>query len=150
MALRHATLIMAVTLTLVGCGREKTLDVGEFAPYVQRFEAVGAQAGHPLKIDDLIIKLGSMDRPSEQGYCTLSTDETPRVTISSSAWPTLDDTEREALIFHELGHCILIRRHDSSTLTNGDPATLMNPYAMDAYTYMNRLDYYHQELFVGH
>ncbi len=140
--------ILAVfAFVLAGCGRSKVVDVGQFASYVTHFESVATEQGKSLKVDDLIMKFGPMDYPTEQGFCTLSTDQTPTITLNEASWDLMDESEREALVFHELGHCVLIRRHDSSTLPDGDPASMMNPYSMDSYTYEHRKAYYQHELF---
>jgi hypothetical protein len=132
-----------------GCARQKTLDVGEFLPYVQKFETVASQQGKTLKVDDLIMHFGQTDSAQEQAFCVLSSDASPTVVINEDVWNDLDDVEKEALIFHELGHCVLFRRHNSEKTGAGEPVTIMNPYAIDSYLYRAKLSYYYRELFTN-
>jgi hypothetical protein len=72
----------------------------------------------------------------------------------------LNDYAKEALIFHELGHCILGRDHDNGVLPNGDPKRMMienniGIYAPCVYAiggdhscnFIFKRDYYISELF---
>jgi hypothetical protein len=46
------------------------------------------------------------------GQCNMKTKQ---VLINKAYWVNASDSEREALIFHELGHCILGRNHEDGT-----------------------------------
>jgi hypothetical protein len=92
---------------------------------------------------------GATDSAQEQGYCVLSSDASPTVVINEDVWNDLDAVEKEALIFHELGHCVLFRRHNSEKTGTGEPVTIMNPYAIDSYLYRAKLSYYYRELFTN-
>src|SRR4051812_36511670 len=102
------TLLMT-SLVLQGCGRrDPVLDVGEFAPYVRDFEQTGAKVGVAVKVEDLIIKFGDLPNPRERGACEIVGDKTPSITISKKKWARLDEYERQQLLFHEMGHCVLM------------------------------------------
>lgn len=142
-------LITTIGIALAGCGREPVLDVDPaFMGYLARFEAVSVGVGRPVQVQELVMKFGPLSNPHERAICTVVEDEPPTVIVNQNTWGSLDDGERESLVFHELGHCILRRKHitqvDQST---GVPVSLMNPYALDSGTYENHKTHYHSELF---
>ncbi len=142
-------LLLAIACVAVGCGRKPELSLGEFAPYVHEFERLSVVYGNPSKIEDLVMSFDTPDSPQEQGWCRLSSDKSPYIGINRTSWDLMDETERKLLVFHELGHCIKLRKHTTSALGTGEPASLMNPYSIDAYTYSTLEGYYLQELFTG-
>lgn len=142
-------LLVVFVGVFTGCGKEHTpeLDVGEFAEYVTRFEARSASVGQAVTVTDLRIKFGNTDGSNELGVCEIGEDVTPTITIEIDTWDLLDDAEKESLLFHEMGHCVLRRRHKTEVTRVGIPASLMNPYIIDGYTYTENNSYYSRELF---
>jgi hypothetical protein len=137
-----------IAMTLVACGKKEVLDVApEFQPYVGRFEQVSAKVGSPVTVSDLIVKFGPMLHKNENGACEVMSDKTPTVTINEKVWNQMDDLERESLMFHELGHCVLHRNHKKEITAQGVPVSIMNPYRIDSFLYEENTEYYHQELF---
>ncbi len=147
--LRLFTLGLAM-FALSACGkkeREQVVDVGDFAPYVQRFEQLSADYGEPVKVTDLIMKFGVLANPLERGVCEVAPETTPTVTISPAVWNRIDEAEREELVFHELGHCVLRRKHVAERDDTGVPVSLMNPIKIDGQLYEMYSRYYLEELF---
>lgn len=145
-----STLFLLGSLVLLSaCGRDKVLDVGPFASYVAKFEARSVQVGQPTKVDDLVMKFGPTNSASEAGYCEIAADDDapPTITINLDTWLGMDEAKREALAFHELGHCVLRRVHLSGELSVGIPLSVMNPYTLEGNIYEGNLGYYTQELF---
>lgn len=133
-----------------GCGKESKLELGEFAPYVAQFEISAALNGSPLKVEDLKITLGNLSQDSlnqESGLCEITEGQTPLITIDQASWESMDETERESLIFHELGHCVLRRAHLAVIRTNGSPESIMNPTLVAEFDYVHDQNHYHSELF---
>ena len=101
----------------------------EFAPYLQRFIDEGAKRGKTfdLKGDGLIIEFGDLDN----NIAGLTHYEDPvRIQIDRTYWNTISkyngaDMMKEDLIFHELGHGLLNRKHLNTFLENGDWKTIM-------------------------
>ena len=81
----------------------------EIAPYVWRFEQL---LGRPVKSRIVIVAdIGKDDptaRPDVIGFCEM---ENNYIEISKSYWESVTLDAREALLFHELGHCELFRQH---------------------------------------
>lgn len=68
--------------------------------------------------------------------------------LDEDYWEKSDEYEREALIFHELGHCVLDREHDDSIIfvdSGPRPKSLMNSFLFSEYK-KNR-GYYIWEMF---
>jgi len=100
-----------------------------FSDYLQRFENEAATRGHvfnPTK-DGLIIEFGDLT----DSAAGLTHYETPvRIQIDRTYWNAISKTAgadmmKEDLLFHELGHALLGRKHLNSTLENGDWKSIM-------------------------
>ena len=71
----------------------------------------------------------------------------PEIKIDRTDYALLSNVRREALLFHELGHCLLNRVHDDDTYDDGRPKSLMNKYIIGEYYYSSYYDEYMRELF---
>lgn len=138
----------------VSCGKNATTATtvvipDEVAPYVKQFTTDAAQYGHPLTVTNLIIEFGPLENANERGICDISGDLTPKITIDRNAWDKSSDGSRDELIHHEMGHCVLRRKHKTGVDDTGKPDSIMYPYAFDGQTYDgNRVDYL-TELYSG-
>ncbi len=138
-------------IALSACGRAPQLEIDpELVPYVSSFEQVSVEQGAPVKIQDLIAGFGELDNPRSNGVCELQNGEAPKIIIARVKWDRMSAEKRESLMFHELGHCILGRKHEPATTPDGIPASIMNPYSLDSFTYSLNRVYYIAELFGRH
>jgi len=145
-------LMITMSMILISCGkqeREPVLDLGIFVPYVEKFQAGAQYHGGNLKVEDLVIQFGPMDNPRQRAICDIGPDSPPTIIILESGWELMDENERTALMFHEMGHCVLRRPHVNSVTRSGLPASLMNPYLISGHVYSRYEDYYNKELFKG-
>jgi len=100
-----------------------------FADYLQRFETEGTARGHTfdLKSKGLIIEFANL----KDNTAGLTHYEKPiRIEIDKTYWNDISksagaDLMKENLIFHELGHGLLDRKHLNTTLANGDWKSIM-------------------------
>jgi hypothetical protein len=153
------SLLMLCLFVLAACGRDPTLEErSEFEPYLERFQAYSAQYGRDASNDGRVRILFGILKANEIGVCEQSPFQPPRVLVSRSAWAIRSDVGREALIFHELGHCLLDRDHrdDVVRLTGGRggrtvvaPASLMHTRGVRPQLYAESKDYYLRELFTS-
>lgn len=150
-----------------GCTPEESIttiyDVPEeFQPIIEQFELEAISRGRELDIDNLIIRY---DENVLEPYCATCNSKSldPKMQKIISINPDkcwLNDFAKEALIFHELGHCILGRDHDNALLPNGDPKSMMIENNISIYTpcvyaiggdnscnFVFKRDYYISELF---
>lgn len=130
-------------------------------PFVETFRKMAQQRGLSIPTDNLIIVFGTPQAQDVCGQCFRQAGQTPRITLSANAfcWQNANAEEREALVFHELGHCWLNRDHRADRFPNGVYASLMNPDDVDVYAVCRypinddacdkrpRRSYYHDELF---
>jgi len=124
----------------------------EFVPYLQEFEKYwGCPVSIKMKFEDL-----SRYKKSWVGVCYgfKSIDAFKSISIDLAYWKESNLPEKEELIFHELGHCVLDREHDEKQIPGGGflswesrPKSIMYPYTLfyDDYTF-NRAEYL-KELF---
>lgn len=165
--LRMRAVFFSALFLLVGCKQEEDFkpiyDVPQdFQPYIDSFIHEASIRGHPIDITNLIISYDPKIEIPNCGVCNSSSMDT-RVQKIISINPNLqcgyDPLELENFIFHELGHCVLGRLHNSELLPNGDPKSIMiegnlNLYAPCIYqideTPCNNIfkrEYYLDELF---
>lgn len=77
------------------------------------------------------------------GYC-----QGTAIVIDKTKWESLTETKREILMFHELGHCLLLKHHNESLHSNYEPVSIMYPYLLTTDTfYTEHKAEYIQELF---
>jgi hypothetical protein len=105
---------------------------GEVEPYIQKFTAEARLRGKDIAINNLIVTFGPTSSDDVCGAClpgSADPDGQVRIVLSNNpyCWQELTLEEREELVFHELGHCVLGRiAHRNDRLPNGDYASLMN------------------------
>ena len=127
-----------------------------FEPYVQQFIDEAARRGHTIDFSDTGLKIELSDRELEfaGGFCYLGQHH---VVINKTIWQDGFEDYKTRLIFHELGHCELDRRHKNDRFSNnvwkslmrGDPlnqAERMIPVPFVGF----RKEYYIDELFDEH
>lgn len=149
---------------------QKILNVHPVAqPYVQRFEQISGRHIDNLEVVFRPIEghtIGYCQKSYETKYSSLGFKKTEiernLIVIDSTYWnpdDSLDNyrddlfnskgfsyrqveaADREELMFHELGHCILNRGHTNST------ASIMYPYHLGGLGYLNYYASYISELF---
>lgn len=150
--------LICISLSLYSCGDSHEYNVDPaFAGYVQRFEDEAAKRGKnfQLQTEGLIIEFSKL-KDDQAGLCHY---ENPiRIEIDSNYWKSISSAAgseymKEDLIFHEMGHGILGRKHLNSTLPNGDWKSIMcggskvNNRSWNINYRRIRRDYYVDELF---
>lgn len=124
-----------------------------FSDYVHNFEQVAAQEHQPLVINDLVVSFGDTPNLNETGVCEWAENTTPTVIVNQRIWNTLNDYDKQEVIFHELGHCILRRVHQSTEImaynnTMQIPESIMYPYRITGSVYRDNMVHYNDELFL--
>lgn len=132
-------------------GMHKKYDTAIFEDYVTRFEDYSELYGTKrVVVTDLIIEFGDL-KDTFVGLCGKFEGESPRITVDSEWWnsSTTNDAQREILMFHELGHCILDRDHNDNVLPNGKQESIMYYRVINSNDYVTSRGYYLKELFNG-
>jgi len=132
-----------ISLLLFGCAREGGNYINPvFLPYIREFNKICAPTP-----TNLVIGFGDLDG-DVLAHC-----------LPSFTWITVDEKKwngsktedwRLWVIFHELGHCVLDRDHDTS-YNETCPTSIMFPYQFgDSKCFQENRDYYIKELCDGH
>lgn len=122
---------MVILILLVGCQKEDQLSSGlvdeALQPFLEAFESEGlARNYQPVFSTDLVhMRLDTLPN-SVTGQCKTYSDGRKEVVVSSAFWAQATFYEKEFLVFHELGHCILDRVHTESTNDRGQCNSIMH------------------------
>ena len=138
--IRHLALCIALASCGIDEGRDFYTTDEAFRPYLDTF---AEYYGEELFDRDVVIGFKDL-QVGRFGNCYY---KKLQIDIDRNTWESLDEFKKEALIFHELGHCILKRRgHINDVLREGVPVSLMHKYWAQHIYEANR-EYYIQELF---
>ena len=131
--------VLVCLVFILGCKKEVKLvyDVpAEFEPIIQKFITEAKGRGKDISITNLIIKYDASISPAfcaNSNVVSSKNDVQKIITVNpSKCW--LNGAQMETLIFHELGHCILGRQHDTSLMPKGDPKSIMIPDDLTIYS----------------
>ncbi|MCB0688680.1 MAG: hypothetical protein KDC53_19210 [Saprospiraceae bacterium] len=152
--LRYFILISFISFLLFSCQKENggVIDIHpKFQIYVDRFIEEAALRGKIIDFSDTGLKIEFRNAVDVEtgGVCRGN----HHIEIEKFYWEDLTDADKEGLIFHELGHCELNRRHRNDTLSNGEWASRMRgspiPEGLSAVINYSgdRRKYYIDELF---
>lgn len=142
MRLNHSILLlvlfsMAFTLS---CKRDDPTDVyqvpASIQPYIDDFIAEAQERGVTIERNSLIVTFEeNLAGGNAAGTCTFRTSETaPHVRLDTTSFNWRNNlSSREQLIFHELGHCYLDRRHREDRMPNGEYKSLMRGVGEQVY-----------------
>src|SRR5574343_538100 len=78
----------------------------QFKPHVERFKVLSKSYDIELNTSLIVVKFGFL-KDGVAGNCAFG----KIITVNTSYWDYMSDDEREILLFHELGHCLLQKRH---------------------------------------
>lgn len=127
----------------------------DFGVYIRLFQKE-AEARNvtltPLTLDRSlrIYKVDKFNREMQDegviGLCVKTASEIS-IYINTPKWNSYDSQQREMLVFHELGHCILNLEHDRSLDSDGVPNDLMYPVNFDSLYYNKYRKFYLDHLF---
>lgn len=120
--------------------------------YFERFEDAALERGINIDLEASNVTGTIGDEPGHNspGACEMNTNGTlHRVSLREDFWASASVTDKEIIVFHELGHCYLNRQHLDLALPNGTCVSLMRTggnVCSDNY-FVGTRDYYLDELF---
>lgn len=106
--------------------------------YVTRFEFLAKRP-----VPSLYAEFKELDRPFI-GQCIPG--NVPHIKIDPRFWERAPEELREALMYHELGHCILRRGHVDEKREDGCYKSLMSTYIVSRTCYIKHYESYLNEL----
>lgn len=145
--------LLVLVLTTTACVAPKTIETSSqnvepyVENYVQRF--VQEAAAYNRNLPDLqYLHVVFVPSFSDVGFAATCTRhyKRPTIQISKQYWYSKSDTEKEIIMFHELGHCLLYRDHNETVL-NSVPVSIMFPVQLYNIVYEPRREAYLYELF---
>lgn len=160
-------IVLIFTTTACGLQKEKKITKYNVHPdlqsYVTTFSAKRAIAGNASAIKDLeahfsdtigtIGELGMVvgvcirSKTTTNNGLIQEVRETPVIKINRQYWESTAEADREQLMYHELGHCILKRDHDETLITHAQPESIMYPVHLGNALYVDYYSHYINELF---
>ncbi|PIK15164.1 hypothetical protein [Halobacteriovorax sp. JY17] len=134
--------------------KQYAVSANAFSSYITAFEKEAAKnLSEPnFKVGDIPINFGDTTKDEFDGVCNTYSDGTKEILIKKSWWESTDKTQREIMIFHELGHCRLGRDHDEEIVTTSSNKTyktsVMNPVIPHSDIYLEKRSAYLTELYL--
>ncbi len=152
--------LIFIALFLSSCqsdiGNEETLidnlDIpNELSAHFETFQNEASTYGIQIDYEgsNVTAEISQINEGSVAGTCTTNGHNIRHIEIDQNFWNRASHLQREMVIFHELGHCILQRGHKEDGFQNGICKSIMRSglgTCTDAYTPANR-DYFIEELF---
>ncbi len=117
--------------------------------YVNNFLKEAKQEQRTIVIDSLIVQFVPYLGDTAMGQCYrtgIDWSGIPTVLIRRPSWDGSSDSLKEVMLFHELGHCILLREH-LNTWTNDIVTSIMYYSLQREPMYSDNWRYYMHELF---
>lgn len=120
----------------------------EVEPFVNEFFQDAIRYGKNISLDDYVLNISFTNLNEADGRCHFDGN---KILIDSYFWNNASQYNKRWLIYHELGHCILDRRHDDSSFPNGECKSIMRGGFDCSENIISKLwwDYYLDELFKG-
>lgn len=152
--IKYLSLILLV-LASCGAGPLRTAQIDPiFQPYVDIFNKAAADRNLPISADENtgIIIRWSDTMPKAAATChfeVINTLYTPIIDVDRNYWKSsyIGASNRETLVLHELGHCILKRLHDDESPYRGRQHKSIMFYMNGIDDYVEYKEAYLDELF---
>ena len=93
------------------------------------------------------LEIEEADFATTVGVCIEYSNGQTEILIRESSWNTFSNSQREILIFHELGHCHLDRDHKDTTYKSID-LSVMKSLLINQFDYQTYFPEYMEELFL--
>lgn len=125
----------------------------ELSEYIEDFIYLMNQYGvQPLiPLSDVTFVMESLAHISSKtaGRCIVDDQLIATIRIDTTHWDKYDDWGREILVFHELGHCVLLRDHNNVWTEEIPyrPVSIMNANIIGSPIYRLHYESYREELF---
>lgn len=166
-------IFLCLTFQFLACKKDSTKPSiiyqvpEEIEVYINSFIDEANNRGFSFKKENLIVEFTTVAQNDICGLCSQAQKNPAQsqrkitITKNESCWKNATEQTKEALVFHELGHCWLGRlTHKDDLLPNGSPASMMSsrndsPYSVCVYDIggngdcnkLLRRKYYIDELF---
>jgi len=90
-----------------------------------RFRAEAEKRGVTVDLSQLSGQITDIAEANVQGRCEHSATQGNRILIDEAFWNDASSLAQEYVVFHELGHCVLDRRHLDEAKNDGTCVSMM-------------------------
>ncbi len=120
--MRYLSVIL-FSLLLSSCGSATNLNIdAKFQSYFDSFKEELRIRNVDIKINNLTITTNSALKTQIMAVCIRSIASAPVIQVNPTTWPD-KEADREGIIYHELGHCILGRVHTTEMIVDILPSS---------------------------
>lgn len=125
---------MLLLITLNSCQKDSPTANSQFPnvdpelwKFYQAFELEANRRGFEYDLNALNIsgEIKEIAQTNVAGSCRFGNHIDNEVTIDQTFWNNSSEVYKEFVVFHELGHCVLLRDHDESVDAQGRCLSIM-------------------------
>lgn len=96
-----------------------TVILEEFQPYIDTFQAEAASRGYTIDLSGLSVTYSE----NLGDFCGWGANF--QIQIKGSCWSTFTESQKEELMFHEIGHAVFRRQHLEDVMPNSSQKSIM-------------------------
>jgi hypothetical protein len=130
--------VIIALLSVFAVGRPPYVNDTDLLRYVERFDfQYNIRLDPKYRTEDVVVLMVDNFDDDDRcwkdtiiGICTTSPFRYPTIQISREFWKEVGDPQKEALYFHEAGHCLLGRDHDNREYLWA-PKSLMRSWVLE-------------------
>ncbi len=123
--------VATVSLLFFGCQEEVEPDIDpDLLPYIESFILEANDRDFDLSIDSLgiLVQFENISDPSVIGRCRRDENgNNESIAVDPVYWKLATELEKEYVMYHELGHCVLNRPHTTASDPNNICLSIMEP-----------------------
>jgi len=125
--MKRILILLLILINSWGCQEEERAIDPNLMEYIEIFEEEAAARNVNISIMDLEVSAHIMNIQESNvlGQCYTYSDDSREIVIDQEYWEELDLLEKEFLMMHELGHCILDRDHLDDSDENNNCISIM-------------------------
>jgi hypothetical protein len=126
--LKYVVMAIVMHLFFISCHKGKSQEIeSALLIHFTNFEAEAVAHGLDIDIFSLDINgyIQNIETRGTLGQCKSYSDGSQQIVVDEQYWNRISNSEREYLVFHELGHCILEREHNDERDENGNCISIM-------------------------
>ncbi|MBK9982865.1 MAG: hypothetical protein IPP15_10675 [Saprospiraceae bacterium] len=118
------------TLSGISCSKDQAFDLfvdNSLQDYFDRFVVEGAKRNVTVDYEAARVSgyIKEINTPNVIGQCAHDPKKPNTVIVDRTYWNNGTDLEKEFLVFHELGHCVLNREHLDEADARGNCISIM-------------------------
>ncbi len=126
--LKYTVFALVLHFFFISCGKDNSQVIeSELLIHFTNFEAEAVAHGLDIDLSTIDINgyIQNIETRGALGQCKSYSDGSQQIIVDEQYWNRISDYEREYLVFHELGHCVLEREHNDEKDENGNCISIM-------------------------